>query len=274
MADAQSSGEMEMKSGPSVGKVIITLVKILFVVLLGTAAGAAAYFGLPELYRGVVQPVRDNTARIQVLEDAGRDQLQSAREYRDETAETISGFEGKLSELTEQVSEFEAELMLSGELISELRTEVFALQAENTDLSRELERMDVLEERVDLLETALLEESTPIQEMRRQIQVVRALELINRIYASIGRENYGIASADLQAALDVMDVLLVSYPEEDRGALDNARANLELAETRLPGQTRQALNELDNAWAELLQFLEPDVEMMSNSEPLPETAED
>jgi len=259
VADAQSSGEMEMKSGPSVGKVIITLVKILFVVLLGTAAGAAAYFGLPELYRGVVQPVRDNTARIQVLEDSGQDQLQSAREYRDETAETISGFEGKLSELTEQLSEFEAELMLSGELISELRTEVFALQAENTDLSRE---------------TALLEEGRPIQEMRRQIQVVRVLELINRIYASIGRENYGIASADLQAALDVMDVLLVSYPEEQLGALENARANLELAQTRLPGQTRQALNELDNAWAELLQFLEPDVEMISDSEPLPETAGD
>ncbi len=49
---------------------------------------------------------------------------------------------------------------------------------------------------------------------------------------------------------------------------------LSLQRHGFPGQTRQALNELDNAWAELLQFLEPDVEMMSNSEPLPETAED
>ena len=130
--------------------------------------------------------------------------------------------------------------------------------------------MDGLEERVEMLETALLEQSPPVQEMQRQLQVVRVLEIVNRAYASIGQENFGTAQNDLQLGVEALESLLPFFSEEDQEDAENARAHLELAQTRLPGQVRLALNELDLAWADLLQLLEMEIESTVDTENQPE----
>lgn len=267
---ANTTGGSDDRPRITAWKVISTLLKVTFVILLGAALGAAAFFGLPELYRGVVQPVRQNAASIEVLEAAADEVREDVRTSRDEVSESISGFEGRLSELTEQNAELQASMELYDELLQELREEVYTLEDENESLAKELERMDGLEERVEMLETALLEQSTPVQEMQRQLQVVRVLEIVNRAYASIGQENFGTAQNDLQLGVEALESLLPLFSEEDQEDAENARAHLELAQTRLPGQVRLALNELDLAWADLLQLLEMEIESTVATENQPE----
>ncbi|MBN1264872.1 MAG: hypothetical protein JXA25_05215 [Anaerolineales bacterium] len=254
-------------------KVVGTIIKVLFVIVLGIAFGVAAFLGLPELYRGFMVPVQQNEARIESLEEESENQHLQAETFRNETSETVAGFEGKLAGLTEQNAELAASISLYEDLLQELRDDLFSVQQENAQLQKELERVVVLEEQVSSFETALSEERIPVQEMRLQIQIVRVLEMINRAQNSIGQENYGSAEEDLQLTVEVLDGLLVSIDETDQELVENARAHLELAKAKLPAQPRLALNELELSWAELLNFLEPSEAVANQPEAVLEQSE-
>jgi len=80
------------------------LVRLLLLVMLAVILGAAAYFGVPLLYRTYVQPVEDNSARIAELETR-LDVLESqtAQQHND-TADRLNALETRADQRASSAS--------------------------------------------------------------------------------------------------------------------------------------------------------------------------
>ena len=224
------------------------IVRLFLVVLVGAALGAAAYFGAPALYRNYIEPVQTNSQRITELENAMKQDQSDSRSRAAEVGERFAEIEGRQAEQLESLSEMQAET-------ERLQTMLKTQNEEISDLQSSMGRLDTLEigmqqtaDAVEALETSLSGTDAPIQRLERQLQLVRAMELLTRARLWLVQDNFGLASEDIQAAIKAVESLAESAPEEEVEALQIIIERLNRALQALPYSPVTAADDLEIAW--------------------------
>ncbi len=188
--------------------------RLIFVILIGVGIGVGAYYGIPALYRDFIQPIQTNTQRISALEENLASVQVDIREKQSFFSKGIADVEGEVASQREELSAINAQ----GE---GLKTSVDEIQSELERIQSLSERIQALEgdledlgERLNTLETAVEEDNPPIEEIRRQIQLIRVMELVTRARMWLIQDNFGEAKDDLAVAKEALEILEANQGDE------------------------------------------------------------
>lgn len=253
--------ETDPEARPDAGSLAIRLirafVRLTIVAALGTALGVAAYFGVPAVYRDLVEPVRSNSQRIVALEDQLGRADEDARQETAHTSERLAAAEGRIVEQSEALSELRAELeRLQAELEGqgESVAELEAVPTQVQDVEDEVEGLDL---RIGALEEALASTDTPVARVGRQLQLIRTMEMVTRARLWLMENDLGSTADEVRAAHDVLDELLEVAPEEEADTLLLIVDRLELTLKDLRESPVVAADDLEVAWRLLIEATAP-----------------
>jgi len=239
-ADAQPEAPhapIGARSGSSFGQRVRRffefLLRLVALVIILGIIGMGLYYGLPLLYQKYVVPVEQNTAEVTELQSR---QEQTEQELADlqsrlETMETGQGQNAEsLTELDQRVGELETEITARTQSLAALEGIQSELQAQNEAASAELQR---------------------------QINLLKAMELLSRARLFMYESNFGLARQDVQIARDVLATVQLDAPESLADDLDEVVRRLDLTLFNLPDFPVAASDDLDIAWQILLSGLPP-----------------
>jgi len=225
-------------SGSPVGRAIAGffrfLVRFLFVLVIGALVGAGVFYAVPWVYRNLIQPVQQNTARIAAL-DQKVDQVQDRLQ-----AENLT--------LQERIADMEAEM-------TSLR-EASAVQVQ--DIEGAAEGIQQLDGRITEVEEGLEAQQQAAKATRSELEgaIADLEEKTDQIADQAGKLEGRLAL--LQTAQDLLKVRLLLLEENPRSARDTltlATAHLEQAMPLMPEVTER-LQSLQERMVELDQLIE------------------
>lgn len=197
-------------------RALSVLLRLLLVLVIGAGLGAAAYFGLPLAYRGLVEPVRLNAERIQDLEA----DLQRTRADLTELAERSGARTAELEASSAQARESLAELQAGVE------GDLSGLQSELDEVSDRLDGLDhELSAKLAELERAVADPAEPDAELQRQLAVTRAMLHLMRARLWLIENNLGLAAEQVRLARAAL--IEVQGTEAVVARLDQALAELQ-----------------------------------------------
>jgi len=240
-------------TGPSLGQRIGRFVRFLFtlilILLLLGGIGAGLYFGLPFVYENYVLPVQQNTAQLAGL------QTQQAQ-----SEQAIADLQSKLSAVEAAQTEQASSLSDLGARVSDLEKEIAA----HTQTLAALDEM----------QKQLAEQGQAANaELSRQVDLLRAMELLSRARLFMYQSNFGLAKVDVQTARDILADVQPTAPEPLAAELKEVLLRLDLTLSNLPSFPVAASDDLDIAWQVLLGGLpptEPTPAPTTTVEPLPQ----
>ena len=241
--------------GPSVvARVLRWAARMLLVVLIGTALGAGIFLGTRRLYRDLVMPVQEYGARLDDLEAALNAIEAERRSASQAEAARAAEFEGRLAVHAEQFAVLEAGLEEAKRQLGELSASLDDLSERATELEGLESEFGALSDRLAAIEEALEAEEIPAQRIARQLELMRLMALLTRSRLWIEQGNFGLASEDIQAALEIADLLLGEDGEDENSAA--LRGHLAAALEAVFTQRNLAEEELELSWKLLLEMTE------------------
>jgi hypothetical protein len=260
MSTENSVAKQTTGEGAATGfyRVVRLIFRLLLVVLLGTVLGVAVYFGVPALYRAVVEPMQVNTQRIDDLESAFAEERQAARSRAAETGEQMVEVEGRLAEQGESLASLQAEvegLLSEQEEQQDQITRLLQLVDQMETLNADLLETDA---RVTDLESVLVEADLPAQRIERHLQLIRVMTLLTRARLWLIQDNLGLAAEDVQASKDVLAAMLEDATQSEADTLMPIITRLEQALEDLRVAPVIAADDLEIAWKLLAAATEPD----------------
>lgn len=221
-----------VRAGPSFGQRVRRffdiLLRLVALVLILSIIGLGLYYGLPLLYQRYIVPVEQNTAEVTELQSR---QVQAEQELADlqtrlGTLETVQNqHDRSLTELDERVGEVETEI------------------AAHTKSLAALERMQSELEAQDQVTSA---------DLGRQIDILKAMELLSRARLFMYQSNFGLARQDVKIARDLLAALQTDAPEALVEDLEEVVGRLDLVLSALPNFPVAAGDDLNVAWQILL----------------------
>jgi len=219
-------------SGPSFGervarffRFLLRLVLLLF--FLGLLS-IVLYLALPWLYERFIRPVERNTVDVRELQSHQeqteqeladlQSRLETLESVQDQNAESFSQFDQRLVDIEKEIA---------------ARTESLAA----------LER----------LQSELDEQNQAVSaELERQIDLLKAMELLSRARLSMYQSNFGLARQDVQIARDILAGIESDVPGTLSQELAAVIVRLDMTLTNLPNFPVAASDDLDIAWQILL----------------------
>ena len=214
--------------GQRVGRFFSFLFRLLLLLILLGVIGAGLYFGLPLLYQRYILPVQENTA-----------QLQQLRAQQIQSEQTIADLQTRLADIeTQQAQQAESLVKLDGR-VTDVETEIAA----HTETLAALEKMQA---------TLQAQNDADSAELKRQVNLLKVMELLSRARLYMYQSNFGLAKQDAQAARDLLVTVQPDAPESLVDDLDAVLLRLDLALSNLPDFPVAASDDLDIAWQILL----------------------
>ena len=215
-------------SGQRVGRFFGFLFRLLLVLIVLGAIAVGLYFGLPLLYQRYILPVQQNTA-----------QLQQLRTQQVQNEQTIAELQTRLTAIeTQQAGQAENLSELDGR-VADIETEIAA----STDTLAALEKMQV---------TLQAQNDADSAELKRQVNLLKVMELLSRARLFMYQSNFGLAKQDVQTARDLLATVRPDVPEALADDLDAVLLRLDLTLSNLPDFPVAASDDLDIAWQILL----------------------
>jgi hypothetical protein len=222
--------------------------RLLIIVLLVGLVAAAFYYALPLVYRELVLPVRETSARL----DALGEQITSDRTSMNEQLKAV---QARLNQLETNSAAADANTADIQSGLNSLRKDMDQLQAS-------LERLDQLEKDLKTLDTrqsqsagqlATLEQSFrapggKLDTLRREVDTLKAMNLLTRAEVNLAQNNFGLAKNDVLAARDVLLAMRSSQPAAEQDAISAWIVRLDLALGNLPAFPLIAANDLEAAY--------------------------
>jgi len=205
-----------------------------WVIILGVI-GAGLYYGLPLLYQRFVMPVQQNTVQVSELQSRQRQTEQELLDLQSKL-ETLEAGQSQsaqsLTELDQRVSEIETEIAARTQSLAALERLQSEFQSQSEAASAELER---------------------------QINLLKAMELLSRARLFMYQSNFGLARQDIQIARDLLATVQLDASAQASLAndLDAVVRRLDLTLSNLPNFPVAASDDLDIAWQILLSGLPP-----------------
>jgi TolA-binding protein len=248
------------------------LVTLLVIVLVIGLIAAAVIYGGPALYQQYVTPIQNNLTQLQndYAQQAQTNQQFSQR--MDSLQSRITDLEGQqdtdkqaLDELKVQITslastqqtiqqDWQSTQTADQSALNRLTSRLAALETQSENLQRAIDHTD---NNLSSLATAVQSENLPVAVLRRELQLVKAMEYLTRARISLIANNLGSAQTDIQAAHDLLTSLESLVPDYQTSALQSIVSRLELALGNLPKSPVLASDDLEIAW-QLLQKGLPD----------------
>jgi len=214
--------------GQQVGRVLSFLVRLVFILILGSAIGAGLYFGVPLVYQKYILPVQENTTELTQLQ---------IRQIQSEQA--LVDLQARLDAVaTGQAQHAQALTELDGR-VNGIETQIAA----HTQSLAALEQMQSTLQAVDEATNAQLE---------HQIGLMKSMELLSRARLFMYQSNFGLAKQDVQTARALLAAVQPGAPEELADDLAEVILRLDLTLSNLPNFPVAASDDLDIAWQVLL----------------------
>ena len=254
------------------------LVRLLIIVIVIGLIGAGVYWGVPAIYRSYIQPVQDNTARldglsteIEINYELLTQQLDSLQ-TRVDTLE-IQNDTGKqtISELADQLATAEASLENQAVTIQSLdgvqedmATLVSAVASAEATLDELAATVDDNSDTFLTIGSQLGSHDDALVTIQGEIKILEAMQLLIRARIFYAENNFGLAQGDIIGAIDILSSL-----QETGGSLNNLSdviQRLELANENIELNPEIAADDLEIAWELLLQSLS--IEPSKPTEPL------
>ena len=186
------------------------------------------YLAVPWLYQTFLRPIEQNTAQVRELK---AQQEQTVQELADlqTRLETIQGMQneqdGSLTDLNNRMKEIQSEVTARTESLAAIERLQSELEAQNQEISAELER---------------------------QINLLKSMELLSRARLSMYQSNFGLAKQDVKIARDLLATVQPDAPQKLGAELDAVILRLDLTLSNLPDFPVAASDDLDIAWQILL----------------------
>ena len=273
-----------------VGSVLRFLLRLAFVVVLAIILGAGVYFGIaygvPALQHQYVQPVQNNSLRLDALEarheqdiqqtasrlDTLTSRLETLETQSDINKETFANQQAQLDTLAEaqatQASVLDDLLPLqtvisdNRDALNDLQSDMQVVQLENEELAQAVSDLQALQSKNEALGQAVFENSQNIQALsdenteqgeqlvtfQRDLQLLWTLDLLTRSRLFIEQDNYGLARTTIQAARDSLAALQGEVLIDQSEMVVQIVAYLESALENLPDYPQSAVKALQNAW--------------------------
>lgn len=219
--------------GDRVGRFFRFLLRLAALLVILAIISMALYFVLPWLYQRYITPVEQNTAQMSELQS----RLEQTEQELADLQSRLDDMEGEQNQNTESLAELDQRL-------SDIETEIDA----RTQSLAALEQM----------QTELQEQSeAESAEFQRQLNLLKAMELLSRARLFMYQSNFGLARQDVQIARDVLAEVQTDAPESLSDDLEAVVLRLDLTLSNLPNFPVVAADDLDIAWQILLSGLPP-----------------
>ncbi len=255
------------------------LVRLLAILIVAGLLAALLFWGVPAFTRRFLLPVEENRERLEQFQASqeqsnqqlsqGMERMQSrlgtleAQSDQDaqQNARTIAGLQTKLDEAQKTL---ESRLAGSQSDLAGAQERLDAFGGSLQELSAAVDRLSAVQKAAqdDLGAIAGQEDArnSSLEALRREIQVMKAMELLLRSRLFLGQSNFGLARQDVQSARDLLAGLAKQAPAYQVRALDEIVARLELALGNLPDRPVFAADDLEIAWGLLVQGLPGEAE--------------
>ncbi len=255
-------------------------VRLLLILLVAGVIGVVIYVGVPQVYRTYVQPVQENSRAIsdlQARQTQDKDQLNARLAA---LQERLDGLEVQSDQDKQVIASLQAELQSSLEQVQSLQALQDEAQTATTGQLAELEAtLAALDSTINQLDDALAEVTdtagmnqeeiaaltetfnatgNPINTLRRELQLVKAMELITRSRISLDQRNFGLVEQDIQLARDLLVELEPQVFDYQVEPLLAIVSRLELALENLPDAPDLVDDDLESAWELLVAGLPAD----------------
>ena len=242
------------------------LARLLLILCVAALLGLALYYGVPAVYIRFIQPVQENTLRMESL------QTSQAQTYK-LAAQTMADAQNHLGTLESQYNrDSQAMATVQARLNSlDARTGV-----DESQIDASTQRLDALDSSIKqifsdtlAITSTLKTDKTNIQELAAKIQVgdpavktlyqelqlLKAMELITRSRLFLGQNNLGLAQVDIQSARDLLNGLQNQVEPYQASAVNAVAQRLNLALGNLPAAPVLAADDLEIAWQMLIRGL-------------------
>jgi hypothetical protein len=236
------------RSGPSFGERVGSFFRFLFrlvlLLILLAILSMALYFAVPLFYDTFVRPVEQNTSQVRELQSRQEQTEQQISDLQTklDTLESVQNeYDGTLTELDQRVIDIETEITARTESLAALERLQSELEAQNQEMSEELER---------------------------QINLLKSMELLSRARLSMYQSNFGLAQQDVQIARNLLAEVEPDAPEPLAEELDGVISRLDMTLANLPDFPVAASDDLDIAWQILLAGL-PEAAPTMSATPTP-----
>jgi len=292
------STENSIPTRPSFGKrlwlafksLVIFLFKILLILLIIGAVGAAIYFGAPVLIdEYLLKDVEVNSSKIELIEsdlennsDFINQRLADLQTRIDTLEIQGDADEETIADLQAQLAAAESSLLDAESTLLDQGATLESLGALGTMLDEQAASISTLEENLAAYEASLgdvqdvvlvIAESGVTQQgeiellktqleakeiagtLRQDLSLLKIMGLITRIQVSIGQENIGLAKDDLATAQDILTGLRAEVTTDQASYLDDIAQRLELATENLSKSPDLVVDDLEVAWQLLVQGL-------------------
>ncbi len=263
----------------TVGAIVKFLVRLTVVLLFGVGIGAGLYYGVPYVYRNMIQPVQHNSFRLAALEEQAN-QMQTR--YQEDTqlygsrltalearAEQLQADLDALSadndalqaDLQDAQATLEAQDRLIAQLDESLKAQADALQAQAqtlTELSASFQRAQqsaqdtgkVLAGRVGALEAQASAVPAWVDDLAGQLALQQAGQALLKARLLLLEDNPRAAKESLLEAGSFLERASVLLPQQDD--LPALRARVEKAPALIDRHSYRTTAELESLWGEVM----------------------
>lgn len=275
------------------GPRLVWIARAVFSVLLVTGVVVAILWGSVTVYQLVQEEIERSAESVTTRFGAQESRIDVLRREVDDLAAANPGQEARLSQLQQEMAAVNSQLDTLAADLGEQNTLLAALEASMAvtlnndetaagsigalndgltalqgDFNNASVRLDSFGGEVDDLtvdvtvlgETAVsaqnqaAESETAVTDMSQTLMLFRAWELIARARLRLLENNPGLAQADVEAADEMLQLLILVLPAE-ADTFQTVQTRLALASENLETNPDIAGSDLENAWDELDQIL-------------------
>ena len=215
-------------TGPTVGqrvrRVFDFLLRLVASLIILGVIGLGLYYGLPLLYNKYIVPVEQNTA--------GLTELQAQQKQTDQK---LADLQSRLDAVEKGQRQNDQALTKLDGRMSEVESQIVA----HTKSIAALERMQ------SELQT---QDETTSADLKRQINILKAMELLSRARLFMYQSNFGLARLDIQIARDLLATVQKDAPKSLASDLNEVVRRLDLVLSDLPNFPVAASDDLNVAW--------------------------
>jgi predicted RNase H-like nuclease (RuvC/YqgF family) len=256
-----SDSSFGQRLGAFLGRLLRAFLRLVAILAIIALLGFVIFYLVPDLYQRYVQPYQ---TRIQDLEYIGTQQAQinqqltrqleelqlrvDTLEVRGDTFEQALDearptLEKALASQQARLAALESTQTTIGTALLKIQSDLAAIEQRSAYLAS---RLDQTGEDVTALNSRLQAEDAPIAVLYREVQILKAMELLTRSRLFLVENNLGLAEEDIRAARNLLASMQV--PEYQQHALTEVLVRLDLALYNLPDSPVLAAEDLEVAW--------------------------
>jgi len=233
--------------------------RLLIAVVIIGGLGAAAYFGIPYLYRSYVQPLQDVQGEVATLKQETADRAKQVNDRLLSLQDDIQSLRSKQAALEGKLDKQQDEIKNLQKKADELAAEQAAIQSQmdalNNKIKEAVATANDAQTAGEALQASWDEWKDKLVDMQQQVYVMQVMESLLRARILVGQHDLGAAQKELATTAAGLEWLADNTNTPD-APFAEAHAQVLLAQKALPQAPDVAVQDIEAAW-QLLSALIP-----------------